>query len=74
MGGFIILDIAYSAVVINYAIQCQLLVYLLWSIGERIKAKEWDIDQSVKVSLFFGNTFLIVLLFFIRKFTMDESF
>lgn len=44
------LDIAYTAVVINYTIQCQLLVYLLWSIGERVKAREWDVDQSVKVS------------------------
>ena len=50
VGGFITLDIAYTAVVVNYAIQCQLLVYLLWSIGERVKSREWDIDQSVKVS------------------------
>ncbi|XP_064394658.1 uncharacterized protein LOC135341907 [Halichondria panicea] len=48
VGGFITLDIAYTAVVVNYAIQCQLLVYLLWSIGERVKSREWDIDQSVK--------------------------
>lgn len=46
--GFIVLDLAYMAVVVNYCIQCQLLVYLLWSIGERVKAREWDIDQSVK--------------------------
>lgn len=47
--GFIVLDIAYTAVVVNYCIQCQLLIYLLWSIGERMKAKEWDIDRSIKV-------------------------
>lgn len=49
IGGFVTLDIAYTAVVINYAIQCQLLVYLLCSIGERVKAREWNVDQSVKV-------------------------
>ena len=38
------------AVVVNYSIQCQLLIYLLWSIGERVKAREWDIDHSIKVA------------------------
>ena len=47
--GFIVLDLAYMAVVVNYSIQCQLLIYLLWSIGERVKAREWDIDHSIKV-------------------------
>ena len=47
--GFIVLDIAYTAVVINYCIQCQLLVYLIRSICERIKTKDWEIDQSIKV-------------------------
>ena len=47
--GFIVLDIAYTAVLVNYCIQCQLLIYLLRSICERIKAKDWEIDQSIKV-------------------------
>ena len=47
--GFIVLDIAYTAVVVNYCIQCQLLVYLIRSICERIKAKDWEIDQSIRV-------------------------
>lgn len=49
--GFVLLDIAYTAVVVNYSIQCQLLVYLLRSISERTKAKEWDIDRAIKVSV-----------------------
>ena len=47
--GFVMLDIAYTAVVVNYCIQCQLIIYLLRSISERTKAKEWDIDKAVKV-------------------------
>ena len=47
--GFIVLDLAYTAVVVNYCIQCQLLVYLLRSISERIKTKDWEIDQSIRV-------------------------
>ena len=49
--GFVLLDIAYTAVVVNYAIQCQLIVYLLRSISERTKAKEWDIDRGIKVTV-----------------------
>jgi len=47
--GFIVLDIAYTAVVINYSIQCQLLVYLFRNICERMRTKEWEIDQAIKV-------------------------
>ena len=47
--GFVLLDIAYTAVVINYSIQCQLIIYLLRSISERTKAKEWEIDKAIKV-------------------------
>ena len=47
--GFVLLDIAYTAVVVNYCIQCQLIIYLTRSISERTKAKEWDIDKAIKV-------------------------
>ena len=47
--GFIILDIAYAAVLVNYCLQCQLLIYYFTNIGNRIKAKEWSIDQAIKV-------------------------
>ena len=49
--GFVVLDIAYTAVVVNYCIQCQLLVYLIRSICERIKTKDWEIDQSIRVKI-----------------------
>ena len=38
--GFVLLDMAYAAVVINYSIQCQLLVFLFCSICERIRSKD----------------------------------
>ena len=49
IAGFVLLDIAYMAVVVNYSIQCQLLVYLVRSIGERTRFKEWGLDQAIKV-------------------------
>jgi hypothetical protein len=47
--GFVVFDIAYSAAVINYAMQCQLMVYYLKSICTRILAREWEIDEAIKV-------------------------
>lgn len=47
--GFVVLDMAYAAVVINYSIQCQLLIFLFCSICERIRAKDWSIDRTIKV-------------------------
>lgn len=47
--GFVLLDIAYTAVVVNYSIQCQLIIYLVRSISERTRSKEWDIDKAIKV-------------------------
>lgn len=61
MGGFIVFDVAYTSVVINYAMQCQLMVYYLRSISTRILAKEWDIDEAIKVSLY--NINLIINVF-----------
>ena len=56
--GFIVLDIAYTAVVVNYCIQCQLLVYLIRSICERIKTKDWEIDQSIRVKNCYTYTYV----------------
>jgi hypothetical protein len=44
----VVFDIAYSAAVINYAMQCQLMVYYLKSICTRILAREWEIDEAIK--------------------------
>lgn len=49
MIGFIVFDIAYTAVVINYSMQCQLMVYYLQSICTRMVAKEWEIDDAIRV-------------------------
>ena len=49
MVGFIILDMAYTAVVVNYSIQCQLLIYLMQNICDRMRTKEWEIEQAIKV-------------------------
>ncbi|XP_019856109.1 PREDICTED: uncharacterized protein LOC100635115 isoform X2 [Amphimedon queenslandica] len=46
--GFIVFDIAYTAAVINYSMQCQLMVYYIQSICNRIVAKEWEIDEAIK--------------------------
>ena len=50
--GFVLLDMAYAAVVINYSIQCQLLVFLFCSICERIRSKDWGIERTIKVACY----------------------
>ena len=47
--GFVVLDFAYIGVVINYSIQCQLLVYLIHNVCNRMRTKEWEIEQTIKV-------------------------
>ena len=62
--GFVVLDIAYTAVVVNYCIQCQLLVYLIRSICERIKTKDWEIDQSIRVKIVTNTCTCILKVFY----------
>ena len=47
--GFIVIDVAYAAVVVNYAMQCQLLVYSISNIVARIRNKATTIDGIIKV-------------------------
>ena len=47
--GLIVFDLAYTAVVINYSIECQLVIYYIQSICGRVIAKEWDFDVAIKV-------------------------
>ena len=49
--GFIGFDMAYTAVVLNYSIECQLMIYYLKNICQRILSKEWAIDEAIRVSL-----------------------
>ena len=56
--GFVVLDFAYIGVVINYSMQCQLLVYLLHNICDHMKTKEWEIEQSIKVGDVIITSFL----------------
>ena len=47
--GFIVIDVAYASVVVNYAMQCQLIVYSINNIGTRIRTKATTIDRIIKV-------------------------
>ena len=58
--GFIVFDVAYTTIVINYSIQCQLMIYYLQSICTRVKDKEWEIDQAIKVYIMYMCTYMYV--------------
>ena len=49
--GLFVFDVAFATVVINYAIQCQLIVYLLDGICTRtfVNSTDWKIENVLKV-------------------------
>ena len=50
LAGFIILDGVYTSAVTNYAIQSELNISLLYSIGMKVKNKGYDdIDAAIRV-------------------------
>ena len=75
--GFIVLDMAYAAVVVNYSIQCQLMVYLFLAICDRMRTKDWEIEQTIKVGGVGGvvslSLYPYVLFPFHRRSKVPES-
>jgi hypothetical protein len=45
---FVALDVVYVGVVVNYITQCNLLIFLLRGIGERVKEKTLSLQQAIK--------------------------
>ena len=39
--GFSIFDLIYVAILVNYGFQCQLLIYHIWSIKDKVIVREW---------------------------------
>ena len=75
--GFIVLDMAYAAVVVNYSIQCQLMVYLFLAICDRMRTKDWEIEQTIKVGgagcVVSLSLYPYVLFLFHRRSKVPES-
>ena len=46
---FIMLDIVYVAVTVNYCVQCALLIVYTASLQQKIREKVYDLRQSAKV-------------------------
>ena len=47
--GFIVIDVAFTAVFFNYSIRCELMIYYFRSICTKVKNKEWEIDEAIEV-------------------------
>ena len=49
--GLSVFDVAFAAVVVNYAMQCQLMVYWFKGICTRTRTKpsNWNIEDAIKV-------------------------
>ena len=49
--GFLAFDLVYIAVVVNYCAQCQLLIFLIRGMNERIGEKNVPLQQAIRVCL-----------------------
>ena len=47
--GFVVTDLFYIAAIINYAMQCQLITYLINVTVERVCRNRWIVDDAIKV-------------------------
>ena len=48
--GFVVIDIALTAVFLNYSIRCELMIYYFQGICTRVNNKEFEIDQAIEVN------------------------
>ena len=48
--GFVFFDLFYASVVINYCTQCQLIVFFIRSIMDRVRTKTHTLEVAVKVT------------------------
>lgn len=47
--GFTVTDLFYIAAIVNYALQCQLITFLINMTVERIHRNCWKVDHAIKV-------------------------
>ena len=47
--GLIMTDLFYLAAVIHYALECQLIIFLIRATADRIKSQCWAVDLAIKV-------------------------
>ena len=48
---FLALDVVYVGVVVNYTTQCNLLIFLLRGISERVREKTLTLQHAIKVQI-----------------------
>jgi hypothetical protein len=47
--GFLAMDMVYVAVAVNYCAQCELLIFLIRGLNERIEEKSIPLQQAIRV-------------------------
>jgi len=50
IAGLLIADFFYLAAVIHYALECQLIMFLMKGTADRIRSRCWAVDLAIKVS------------------------
>ena len=49
--GLVLTDFFYLAAVIHYALECQLIIFLMRATADRIRSQCWDVDLAIKVTI-----------------------
>jgi hypothetical protein len=52
MVGFLAMDVVYVAVVLNYCTQCQLIIFFIRGLNERIEEKSISLHQIIRVLIY----------------------
>ena len=60
--GFVVTDLFYIAAIINYALQCQLITYLINVTVERVCRNRWIVDNAIKVMMLCADKSLCTIL------------
>lgn len=65
--GLVLTDFFYLAAVIHYALECQLIIFLIRATADRIRSRCWAVDDAIKVNKisfqFRFNSILLILLY-----------
>ena len=60
--GLVLTDFFYLAAVIHYALECQLIIFLMRATTDRIRSQCWAVDLAIKVNkIFFSFIFLSLI-------------
>jgi len=63
ISGFTIIDFLYVALVVNYALQCQVIYFAICATTSKFRTKHYQVDAAIKVSLLLRKWYEMIILY-----------